>query len=98
MKNRDELEADLKRQVSDSDLKNKNTLKRIEEELFYNQMLKLFGDDEKAASEDSLKTNDDDTLFEKSFILREFHKYLNGNFTYGSARRGDYYLIFNFVF
>jgi len=98
LKNRNELEADLKRQVSDSDLNNEKTLKRIKKELFYNQMLKLFGDDEKAAAEDNFTTKNDGTLFNKSFILIEFHKYLNGNYTYGSARRGDYYLLFNYVF
>ena len=31
-------------------------------------MLKLFGDDEKAAAEDSFKRKDDETFFDKSFI------------------------------
>jgi hypothetical protein len=59
-------------------------------------MIKLFGENEYA--EDNLKTEDDDTLFEKSLILREFHKYLDGNYMYGSARKEDYYLIFNYAF
>jgi hypothetical protein len=97
LKNKNELESDLMRKVSDLDLKNEHIYKKIEQELFYKQMLKLFGDDEKAAAEDHLKIDDDSTLFEKSFILREFHKYLDGNYMYGSAKRGDYYLLFNFV-
>jgi hypothetical protein len=98
LENINELEADLKCEVSCYYLKNKNTLKRIKDELFYNLMIKLFGDDEKAAADDQIKTEGDHTLFEKSFNIREFRKYLDGNYMYGSARRGDYYLVFNFVY
>jgi hypothetical protein len=86
------------RKVSDLDLKNVQALKKIEQELFYSLMVKIFGEDEIVSAEDDSKPDNNDTLFEKSFILRDFHQYLDGNYMYGSARRGDYYLIFNYVF
>ncbi|CAF1033499.1 unnamed protein product [Brachionus calyciflorus] len=52
MKNRNELEADLMRKVSDTELNDEHICKRIEQELFYRQMLKIFGSDEKASSDD----------------------------------------------
>ena len=98
LKNRNELEADLLRKVSDSDLKNQHIYNKINQELFYKQMIKLFDKDENGAAEDDLKTNVDNIFFEKAFFLKDFHKYLNGNYMYASAKRRDYYLIFNFVF
>ena len=98
LKNTNELEKDLMRKVSNLDLKNEQVYKKIEQELFYRFMIKIFGEDEIVSAEDNLKPDNNDTLFEKSFILRDFHQYLDGNYMYGSARRGDYYLIFNYVF
>jgi hypothetical protein len=95
-KNTNELDTGLMRKVSDLDLKNVQALKKIE--LFYRLMIKIFGEDEIVSAEDDSKPDNNDTLFEKCFILRDFHKYLDGNYMYGSARRGDYYLIFNYVF
>ena len=98
LKNTNQLDTDLMRKVSDLNFKNVQALKKIEQELFYRLMIKIFGEDEIVSAEDDSKPDNNDTLFEKSFILRDFHKYLDGNYMYGSARRGDYYLIFNYVF
>jgi hypothetical protein len=98
LKNTNELEKDLMRKVSNLDLKNEQVYKKIEQELFYRFMIKIFGEDEIVSAEDNLKPDNNDTLFEKSLFLRDFHKYLDGNYMYGSARRGDYYLIFNYAF
>jgi hypothetical protein len=50
------------RSVFDSDLKNEQIDKKAEQELFYKQMLRLFGEYENFPAEDSLKTYFDDTL------------------------------------
>ncbi|CAF1100197.1 unnamed protein product [Brachionus calyciflorus] len=115
MKNRNELETDLMRQVSDLELKDEQIRQRIEQELFYKLMLKIFGSDEKAVADDTIKPddstivdlsdddNDDENnrvkvpySYEKAYMINEFHKYLDGNYMYATARRGDYYLIFDF--
>ena len=124
--NRNELEADLMRQVSDLDLRDQTVCKRLEQELFYNQMLSIFGP---ADVDDTLKpedayivdlSDDEDQYdgvdhdnqneepqkrslktpysYDKAFMLNDFHKYLNSNYMYASARRGDYYFLFHFVF
>jgi hypothetical protein len=56
------FEADLMRSVFDSDLKNEQIDKKAEQELFYKQMLRLFGEYENFPAEDSLKTYFDDTF------------------------------------
>ncbi len=98
LKNTNELDTNQMRKVSDLDLKNVQALKKIVQELFYRLMIKIFGEDEIVSAEDDSKPDNNDTLFYNSFILRDFQKYLDGNYMYGSARRGDYYLIFNYVF
>jgi hypothetical protein len=124
--NRNELETDLMRQVSDSDLKDQTMCKRLEQELFYKQMLSIFGS---ADVDDTLKPEDASIVdlsddenqndrddhddqneeppkrsikipysYDKAFMLNDFHKYLDSNYMYASARRGDYYFLFQFAF
>jgi hypothetical protein len=93
LKNKDVLETDLKRSVTDSDLQN---LKKIEQELFYNQMCTIFGKQNDEGDYVKGKKNNKDDSFEKSFILRQFHKYTSGGNLYGSSKRGDYYFLFSY--
>jgi hypothetical protein len=103
LKNKQELEADLGRPVLDLDLSNVSDLKRLSQELFYKQMCKLFSqgnyEDEITAVDDIVESNSgNNDSFEKCFILREFHKYLDGNYMYASSRRGNFYILFNFAY
>ncbi|CAF3511828.1 unnamed protein product [Adineta steineri] len=86
LKNQHEIEEDLSRQVLPLDLNNKNLMKSIEEELFYNQMCKLFGENE----DDQNKPQDDVTIFEKCFILKDFHiLHAYENDMFATAKRGN---------
>ncbi len=53
-------------------------------------MLRLFGEYENFPAEDSLKTYFDDTLLLYLYI----NTFMEIIYMYGSARRGDYYLLF----
>ncbi|CAF1290022.1 unnamed protein product [Adineta steineri] len=95
LNNQSAIEEDLQRQVLPLDLNNEYLMKKLEQELFYKQMCKLFGEME----DDDNKPQDDDTIYEKCFILKDFdmlHSY--ENYKFASAQRGNYYLLFNFVY
>jgi hypothetical protein len=100
LKTNHEIEKDLNRNNVNIDLNDELAMKKLEKELFYNQMLKLFGEIE-ATSDDIIisKDGDDKIFFEKAFILKDFHMlFMDGNYRMATARRGNYYLIFNFVY
>ena len=82
--NVDEMEKDLNRTLDRADLYSKCKMKKIEAELFYNQMLKVFGEDD--VEGDS-----------KLFMINEFKiNYFDGNLWIATARRGNYYFKFSY--
>jgi hypothetical protein len=95
LQNQHAIEEDLNRQILPLTQIDEYSMKKLEEELFYNQMCKLFGETE----DDQNKPHDDDTIYEKSFILKDFHMlYEYQNDMLATARRGNYYLLFTFVY
>jgi hypothetical protein len=100
LKTNHEIEKDLNRNNVNIDLNDELAMKKLEKELFYNQILKLFGENE-ATSDDIIKSKDGDNkiFFEKAFILKDFHMlFMDGYYRMATARRGNYYLIFKFVY
>ncbi|CAF0755474.1 unnamed protein product [Adineta steineri] len=94
LNNQSAIEEDLQRQVLPLDLNNDYLMKKLEQELLYKQMCNLFGEIE----DDNNKPQDDDTIYEKCFILKDFYMlYSYGNYKFASAQRGNYYLLFRFV-
>lgn len=88
-----DLDADLEYKVSDS-LKSKdaNEMRKLEQELFYKTMCRLFG---KENADDQIEM--DGKNYGKSFIIRDFSILTyDGNTMIATARRGDYYLLFRF--
>jgi len=78
-KNLDELELDLGYKMSNLDVNNDSLIKKLEEELYSNMMVKIFGKDHEG----------------KAVNFQEFRRlFCDGNETYGTAQRGDYYFIF----
>jgi hypothetical protein len=115
MKNKHELENDLKRPVISYDANNIDEMKKLEKELLYNQMCKIFGQSKVAPSmcffaplvgqsmeDDIIRPDDnglDGQLFDKAFIIKDFKMlYRDGNYRNATARRGNYYLLFSFVY
>lgn len=93
--NKLELEKDLNRQVKDNEVFNVNLRKKLEHELFYKQMCTLF---DTCLNDDLQKPNEDSTLYERSFILNDFHVLVNDCYTIqATAQRGDYYFLFNYL-
>lgn len=90
LNNKNELEADLKHQLSiDID---ENVIKQLEDELFYINMCKVFGPE---IEEDKVDIDGETIFFEKSFMLKNFNiLFYDGNEIHAVAERGDYYLIF----
>jgi hypothetical protein len=94
--NREELEKDLKRKVTNEcELKEE----KLEQELFYNLMCKWFGN-ESESSFDSISKSEimNDKVYEKSYMLQEFCVHFSTNYYYATAQRENYYLIFEYVF
>ena len=109
--NPNELEADLGRKVNLESVKEDAYATRLlEQELFYKHMCKLFGaETENEEEDDSIKWSmdeelDDDedwqrNIYEKVYMIKEFTILkLDGNFVFGSARRGQSYLLFQFLY
>lgn len=104
LSNKVEIENDLNRKLDASiDLNDKVLVKKLEAELFYTLMCKLFGGSEnEEAISDSRPEVDDETLttlFDKTFMLNEFHLLSSddNNYKFATARRGNYYLLFFYV-
>ncbi|XP_018013557.1 uncharacterized protein LOC108670602 [Hyalella azteca] len=82
--NRDEMEKDLGRKLDSFNAEDESSMKRLERELFYNQVIKIVGESE----------DDDKATF--SVMLKDFRAlFLEGNDNFATARRGDYYLLFH---
>ena len=92
LKNLHELQIDLNRKILETEL----TDIKLQQEIFYKLMCKLFGDDEKASIEDGLKQENN---YEKSFILKDFRILsYSGDYICATARRGDFYLLFIYIY
>jgi hypothetical protein len=88
--NRAELEHDLKRQIAaDVDLGDELVLKKLEQELFYNMMIKLFVIQ---SDDDDVQVDGENIFYGKSFMIRDY-KLLHecGNEMMITAERGFFY-------
>jgi hypothetical protein len=84
--NRDEMEEELGRKLDSFNPEDESFMKRLERELFYNQVIKIVGESE----------DDDKATF--PVMLKDFKAlFLEGNDNFSTARRGDYYLLFHHV-
>jgi hypothetical protein len=93
--NKLELEKDLSRQVLEKEVIDVYLRKKLENELFYKQMCTLF---DSYSNDDSYKPNGDNSLYERSFILNDFHILVNDCYTIqATAQRGDYYFLFDYL-
>lgn len=97
LNNQHEMKIDLNHEVSSLDLKNDYELKKLESELFYKLMCLLFGEDEEG--NDSTKPENDDTIYKKSFNLKNFCILSAGDdCIFATAKRGSYYLLFTKIY
>ncbi|CAF1260163.1 unnamed protein product [Didymodactylos carnosus] len=95
LNNQNEMEMDFDRKILNLDLNNEYLMKKLEQELFYKQICKLFEEIE----DDHNKPENDDTIYEKCFILKYFRVlFTNENYMFATAKRGNYYLLFSFVY
>ena len=89
-KNLNELVTDLGRNISDVELSDSFTNKKLEEELFYKLMSNLIGE----IGEDNLLENGSN----REYILKEFHIfYCTFNTIIGTCKKGNYYLYFLYL-
>lgn len=97
LQNPNEIEKDLNRSVDICSIKdNIEALKRLEDELFYNQMCSLFGDDVDDFENDQDESSD---KFNKVCTVKEFAIFIrDGNSVFATGRRGDFYLLFSFAY
>jgi hypothetical protein len=95
LQNRNEIEIDLDRKVSDFDLKDDLTRTRIEQELFYKQMCSIIGVME---DDDGIMSKDDNNIYDKSYFLKDF-RLLSDKYgsIHATAQRGRYFLVFFYV-
>lgn len=95
-----EIEKDLNRSVDICTIKDDiDALKRLEDELFYNQMCRLFGDDDGDILEDENDQNKNNDKFNKVCTIKEFAiLFIDGNCVFATGRRGDNYLLFSYVY
>lgn len=109
--NPSELEADLGRKINVESVKqDTEATKMLEQELFYKHMCKLFGaETENEEEDDSIKWSKDEELdddedwqrniYEKIYMLKEFTMLsCDGNSVFCTARRGQSYLLFKFLY
>ncbi|XP_018014083.1 uncharacterized protein LOC108671116 [Hyalella azteca] len=82
--NYEEMEKDLGRKLVNFDRDDEKLVKGLEQELFYNQVVKIIGgsvDDDRATS---------------SVMLKNFRNlFYDGNDTFATAEHGEHYLIFH---
>jgi hypothetical protein len=97
----DEIEKDLKRKIDlNSKMNNETELKRLEQELFYNQMCELLGEneDDYIQKDEKALMGSEEMLYEKAYILRNFRMLFDdGDKMFGTARRGNFYFLFYYI-
>lgn len=90
--NKNELEADLGRSLQ-TDSSNKLEMKRLEQELFYVNMCKIFGT--AGNQDDNVQPDGKEVLYDKTYMLKDFSILsFDGNEIHGTAIRGDCYFVF----
>ena len=95
LQNRNKIETELDRKISVFDLKDDLSRTRIEQELFYTQMCNIIGVME---ADDQIMSKNEDTIYEKSFILKDFRLLADDcGFVHATAQRGSYFLVFFYV-
>ena len=95
LSHRNELEVDLGRQLApDFNPSDVKAVKKLEQELFYENMCKIFGQEN---DDDLVKVDNAEVLYNKSFRLRDF-RFLSydGNDMYAIGIRDSFYLLFYF--
>ena len=93
LKHPEEIEKDLNREKKEDEFNSP----RLEQELFYAQMCQIFGESE--TSDELEQAGKNETNFDKVFMLKDFHLLSNdGNSIYATAKRGNFYLLFFFVY
>ena len=88
-----ELEIDLGRQLPpDFDPSDVQAVKKLEQELFYVNMCKIFG---KENDDDIVEVDNAEVLYDKSFMLKDFHILtFDGSDIYATAIRDSLYFLF----
>jgi len=96
LSHRDEMEKDLGRRLKNFDANNKDMMKKLEMELFYNQVVKIFGEDNDG--DDNVTKGEEHETVEKVLTLRDFRLlYADGNERIASTQRGNYYFLFLYI-
>ena len=96
-----ELENDLNRKIDFNLDFNKENLKKLEQELFYNLMCKLFGKGESGDNNVPVEADNDENraLYNKAFMINDFRLLsFDGNDAFATAKRENYYLMFYSTF
>ena len=98
LKHPTEIELDLNRSVDVCLIKDDaEAMQRLEEELFYNLMCSLFGEDVDDDYLEKEKNGENDGKFKKVCTVKEFAiLYKDGNDVYATGKRGDNYLLFRY--
>ena len=94
LKHHEEMEKDLIRKINESELNSP----KLEQELLYTLLCKIFGDSE--PNNDKLEhTPNDESKFDKVFMLKDFHILSNDyNIIHATAKRGNFYLLLFFAY
>jgi hypothetical protein len=83
---RDDVEKDLNRNVNEFELNEANCVKKLEQELFYNQMCQLFDTEDESTSFDDISDNEPELRYEKAYMLSNFRILYQMNFHYATAQ------------
>jgi hypothetical protein len=94
--NLNELEADLNRPIDiNVIIDDKLEMRKLEQELFYKNLCKILSDGEESKDDKVEKDGD----YVKTFMITDFRIFhFDGNNMYATAKRGNYYLVFIFVY
>jgi hypothetical protein len=96
LEHKSELEADLGRPLPDDfNVNNEKELKKLEQELFYVNICKIFGQPDNE-DDDKVQVDDENVLFGKDYMFKDFKiLYCDGNQIDAVALRGHYYFLFS---
>jgi hypothetical protein len=85
-----QLKRDLKHDIDiDECLKSSQTIQKLEEELFYNQMYAILGEEED--DDYSELINEEESLFEKSFVLKDYREFFfRDSWKFATCKRGAF--------
>jgi len=93
LKNKGEVATELNWIIpEDIDASSGLAVKKLEQEIFYRMMCKVFG---KEIADDQVEVDGSETLYGKSFMIRDFNVLsFDGNSMFGTARRENDYFVF----